>query len=445
MLNYNIISIEEFKEYQPAWSSNFEDTQIQDAINTSINDLNAFTKLLLQKVYDFNTGSERKEGDRLYRNDDEMLALKQACLSQTYFRLMNGNDTSIGDQSYAGAGISLSQSNPERNYIGNDVYQWLVNARLVIVDTHKEFIDKKCYHPFFDSNPDPKYVKSFNPDNRNAILKTDSLGYVYFDNSNSDFDPSSIKVDLDKTLKDFINSDVNKLVSKEYVDNIDGELQTVIEDINNIQINIGNIEDSVEILVNKTNGLDTRLTTVEEEIANIPGVDPNIKCGYKDLTGGIDTLVVYSNQEDIFPNNDQMRNSIHWEVVKNYNGEYLLKVKYVWFAEFRDITIKDKKINFNKRINTTNLLNIIKEAYTNDNIVIGDFIRYIPMSDTLYTQVGEQLTVGPLYCSVDVAYTPYNSNDTNIDCSFQTAEEPVGDIKLATSLTSGELIFKITF
>lgn len=184
----SIITIGDFKEYQSGWSENFEDKQIQDAINIATNDLNAYTNFLLERVYIYNTGEDVKQSNPLWRNELEMKALKMSVLSQTYYKLMNGNDNSIGDASFSGAGVSMSQSLPERNYISEDVLQWLVNARLMENNNHKihneEFIECKeiSMNPLELAKkpyPDPIYVPSkflnYTPLN---ILTINQNGYV---------------------------------------------------------------------------------------------------------------------------------------------------------------------------------------------------------------------------------------------------------------------------
>jgi hypothetical protein len=78
--------------------------------------------------------------------------LYRACLSQTHYKISNGNDTSVGDASYNGAGISVSQSLPERNNIGPTVYQHLVAARLIVVEKKPEqysaFGETQAQHDF---------------------------------------------------------------------------------------------------------------------------------------------------------------------------------------------------------------------------------------------------------------------------------------------------------
>ena len=182
----NIITVEDFKSYQQGWSENFEDNQIQDAINIATNDLNAFTNFLLEKVYVYNTGSDVQKNNPLYRNEMEMKALTMSVLSQTYYKLMNGNDNSIGDASFSGAGVSISQSLPERNYIAPDVYQWLINARLLSENKHNECDKVKCVELGMDPlelakkpYPDPIYVPSkwdiYTP---YSLLQLDQNGYV---------------------------------------------------------------------------------------------------------------------------------------------------------------------------------------------------------------------------------------------------------------------------
>lgn len=185
-----IITVEDFLEYQSGLRDVFDDNQIEDAINLATNDINAFTNLLLEKVYIFNA-SEPKPTDKsnpLYRNETEMTALYQAVISQTYFKLMNGNDSSVGDASYAGAGVSLSQSFSERNLIGTDVFQWLINARLINFNKEEQKEFKKVQDGFFDDSitdlmrkpyPDPVYVPSkFSNYVSYSLLMIDKLGYV---------------------------------------------------------------------------------------------------------------------------------------------------------------------------------------------------------------------------------------------------------------------------
>lgn len=246
----SIITIDDFKEYQSGWSENFEDKQIQDAINIATNDLNAYTNFLLERVYVYNTGEDIKQSNPLWRNELEMKALKMSVLSQTYYKLMNGNDNSIGDASFSGAGVSMSQSLPERNYISEDVLQWLVNARLMENNNHKihneEFIECKeiSMNPLELAKkpyPDPIYVPSkflnYTPLN---ILTINQNGYV-------------VQSTLDQVMENWTIPEYLITYIEEYIlSNVKEDIKTIVdEELIPINQSISNIEDV--LIPNKAN------------------------------------------------------------------------------------------------------------------------------------------------------------------------------------------------
>lgn len=241
----NIITIQDFKEYQSGWSENFEDNQIQDAINIATNDLNAYTNFLLEKVYVYNTGEDVKQNNPLWRNELEMKALKMSVLSQTYYKLMNGNDNSIGDASYSGSGISMSQSLPERNYISEDVLQWLVNARLMENNNHKHYCEDFIECKEISMNPlelakkpypDPTYVPSkfinFTPFN---LLQINQNGYV-------------VQSTVDEVMKNWTIPEYLITYIEEYVLGVLGDdIEELKKQVKVINQNITNLDN------NKTN------------------------------------------------------------------------------------------------------------------------------------------------------------------------------------------------
>lgn len=249
----SIITIDDFKEYQSGWSENFEDKQIQDAINIATNDLNAYTNFLLERVYVYNTGEDVKQSNPLWRNELEMKALKMSVLSQTYYKLMNGNDNSIGDASFSGAGVSMSQSLPERNYIAEDVLQWLINARLINNDgekkTHKHFIkdivcDDLSQNPLEIVKrpyPDPVYVPSkFNIFTPYNLLQVNEVGNV-------------VQVSLDDVMKYWTLPEETLTYIEEYIlSNVKEDIKSIVdEELIPINQSISNIEDV--LIPNKAN------------------------------------------------------------------------------------------------------------------------------------------------------------------------------------------------
>lgn len=162
-----VITIDDFKKYQPSWSSSFEDLQIQDGINLATNELIAFTNKLLEEVWEYNRANEGEinKSNPLYRTDKELNSLELAVLSQTYFKLMYGNDNSIGDASYSGGGVSISQSMSEHSYIAPDVYQHLIDARLFKKENNHKVeclggLERKEPFDIIRNYPDPIYVPS---------------------------------------------------------------------------------------------------------------------------------------------------------------------------------------------------------------------------------------------------------------------------------------------
>jgi hypothetical protein len=135
----NIITPEDYKQYQPSIeSTGINDTQLQDCINAATDALSAITKHLIIDVYVYNNPvipqADIDTNNPLYRNDNEMEELYRAVLSQTHYVINSGNDNSMGDASFSGAGISASTSIPDRTYINDTTYQHLVNARLIQSD-----------------------------------------------------------------------------------------------------------------------------------------------------------------------------------------------------------------------------------------------------------------------------------------------------------------------
>ena len=269
----NIITIQDFKEYQSGWSENFEDNQIQDAINIATNDLNAYTNFLLEKVYIYNTGEDVKQNNPLWRNELEMKALKMSVLSQTYYKLMNGNDNSIGDASYSGSGISMSQSLPERNYISEDVLQWLVNARLMENNNHKhhceDFIECKeiSMNPLELAKkpyPDPIYVPSkfinFTPFN---LLQINQNGYV-------------VQSTVDEVMKNWTIPEYLITYIEEYV------LGVLGEDIEALKKQVEVINTNIEVINTNINTINENITNLDNNKSNINLSNVNVGEGKED-------------------------------------------------------------------------------------------------------------------------------------------------------------------
>lgn len=131
-----LIDDEKFLVERPAMTA-FRPEEIQEAIYTSFNLINAECSGLPIKVWTFNYPAYENppqpvdENNELYRTKYEIDQFFQAVVVQTQYTLNMGNDFSQGSSTFSTGGISASIQRPEkRDVLAPGVLLFLQNARL---------------------------------------------------------------------------------------------------------------------------------------------------------------------------------------------------------------------------------------------------------------------------------------------------------------------------
>ncbi|MGL5854397.1 MAG: hypothetical protein ACRCYA_04075, partial [Cetobacterium sp.] len=85
----------------------FEDNNIQSAINSALETLNAECNGMIEKVWFVNDIN-----DILYRTDEEKGYIREACIRQVQFELNLGLDMTDGSNAFSLGGINNSYQRP---------------------------------------------------------------------------------------------------------------------------------------------------------------------------------------------------------------------------------------------------------------------------------------------------------------------------------------------